>query len=70
MTNINGEKRTPLGAIDNFPVTVGTITAPIKVDITEATSYSVIVGNDWLQQVKADISYGQANLIIRNGKTT
>jgi hypothetical protein len=70
MTNINGEKRVPLGAIDNFPVTVGTITAPIKVDVTEATSYSVIVGNDWLQQVKADISFGTGNLTIRDGETT
>jgi hypothetical protein len=66
MTNINGIKTTPLGAIDNFPITVGTITTPIKVDVTDAKTYSVIVGNDWLMQVKATIDYATANLTIRN----
>ena len=70
MTNINGEKRVPLGAIDNFPISVGTITAPIKVDVTEAKTYSVIAGNDWLMQVKATIDYASANLTIRDNNKT
>jgi hypothetical protein len=69
MTNINGIKTTPLGAIDNFPITVGTITTPIKVDVTDAKTYSVIAGNDWLMQVKATIDYSTANLTIRNDNT-
>jgi hypothetical protein len=68
MTNINGIKTIPLGAIDNFPITVGTVTSPIKVDVTDATTYSVIAGNDWLMQVKATIDYDTANLTIRNGE--
>jgi hypothetical protein len=70
MTNINGERRVPLGAIDNFPISVGTITAPIKVDVTEAKTYSVIAGNDWLMQVKATIDYASANLTIRDNDKT
>src|SRR4051812_5053260 len=66
MTNINGIKTTPLGAIDNFPITVGTITTPIKVDVTDAKTYSVIVGNDWLIHMRATIDYATANLTIRN----
>jgi hypothetical protein len=68
MTNINGIKTIPLGAIDNFPITVGKVTSPIKVDVTDATTYSVIAGNDWLMQVKATIDYDTANLTIRNGE--
>jgi hypothetical protein len=64
MTNINGDRRKPLGAIDNFPVTVAGLTMPVTVDVTEALSYSVIVGNDWLTKVKAVIDYQSPSLTI------
>lgn len=66
MTNINGVRSVPLGAIDNFPITIGTATIPIKVDVTESTTYSVIAGNDWLRLVQATIDYSTASLTIRH----
>ena len=37
---------------------------PVTVDVTEALSYSVIVGNDWLTKVKAVIDYQSPSLTI------
>jgi len=45
----------PLGAIDNFPITVDKITIPADVDVTPAQTYSVIVGMDWLNKIKANL---------------
>src|SRR2546421_2432127 len=67
ITNINGEQRRPLGAIDQLPVTVETIEVPIKIDVTESEAYSVIVGNDWLRKVQATIGFHTSTMIIRDG---
>jgi hypothetical protein len=64
MTGITGSRIKPIGAIDNFPVTVAGLTMPVTVDVTEALSYSVIVGNDWLTKVKAVIDYQSPSLTI------
>ena len=55
MSDINGESKQPLGAIDNFPVTIAGIVIPADVDITEARTYSVVVGMDWLNKIKAKL---------------
>src|SRR6185369_9740752 len=68
LTNIHGESRTPLGAIDNLPLTVGTVTTPIQVDITESPRYSIIVGNDWMRKVKASINYETVTLTIKHDR--
>ena len=65
MTDINGEKRRPLGSIDNFEITVGTVTTKVTVDVTSSTVYSVIVGNDWLRKIKANIDYSSATITIK-----
>jgi hypothetical protein len=55
MSDINGESKQPLGAIDNFPITLAGIVIPADVDITEARTYSVVVGMDWLNKIKAKL---------------
>ena len=55
MTDITGNVNHPLGAIDNFPITVDKITIPADVDITPAQTYSVIIGMDWLNKIKANL---------------
>ena len=55
MTDITGNVNHPLGAIDNFPITVDKITIPADVDVTPAQTYSVIVGMDWLNKIKANL---------------
>jgi predicted aspartyl protease len=55
MSDINGVSKQPLGAIDNLPLTIDGIVIPAEVDITEAKTYSVIVGMDFLNKIKANI---------------
>ena len=55
MSDINGESKQPLGAIDNFPITIAGIVIPADVDITEARTYSIVVGMDWLNKIKAKL---------------
>jgi len=55
MSDINGESKQPLGAIDEFPITLAGIIIPADVDITEARTYSVVVGMDWLNKIKAKL---------------
>jgi len=46
MSDINGVSTKPLGAIDDLPITVDGVVIPAEVDVTEARTYSVIVGMD------------------------
>ncbi|PKY56151.1 hypothetical protein RhiirA4_476230 [Rhizophagus irregularis] len=64
MVNVNGERKIPIGEVLNFPITVQGIEVPINVVVTEAETYSVIVGNDWLRKVKANIDYETSTMII------
>ncbi|CAB4389358.1 unnamed protein product [Rhizophagus irregularis] len=64
MINVNGERKRPLGEVLNFPVTIKGVTIPIDVVVTDAMTYSAIVGNDWLSKVKANIDYETANMLI------
>src|SRR5438034_5122649 len=64
MVNVNGEKKMPMGEVLNFPITVQGIEVPVNVVVTEAETYSVIVGNDWLRKVKANIDYKTSTMTI------
>ena len=64
MVNVNGEKKMPMGEVLNFPITVQEIEVPINVVVTEAETYSVIVGNDWLRKVKANIDYETSTMTM------
>jgi len=55
MSDINGVSKQPLGAIDNLPLIIDGIVIPAEIDITEARTYSVIVGMDFLNKIKANI---------------
>jgi hypothetical protein len=62
MSDINGESKQPLGAIDNFPITVAGIVIPADVDVTEARTYSVVIGMDWLNKIKAKLDLHSSNM--------
>ena len=55
MSDINGVSKQPLGAIDDLLLNIDGIVIPTEVDITEAKTYSVIVGMDFLNKIKANI---------------
>ena len=55
MSDINRVSKQPLGAIDDLLLNIDGIIIPIEVDITEAKTYSVIIGMDFLNKIKANI---------------
>jgi hypothetical protein len=64
MINVNGEQKRPMGEVLNFPIIIQGTTVPIDVVVTDALTYSAIVGNDWLAKVNASIDYGTSCMTI------
>ncbi|CAG8649584.1 3340_t:CDS:2 [Rhizophagus irregularis] len=55
----------PMGEVLNFPIiTVQGIEVPINMVVTESETYSVIIGNNLLRKVKANIDYETSIMII------
>ncbi|KAG9302044.1 hypothetical protein G9A89_021088 [Geosiphon pyriformis] len=52
----DGNTKTPIGEIDNFPFKINGIQIPTKVLIMEATQYQALVGNDWLSKANAALN--------------
>ncbi|KAG9307267.1 hypothetical protein G9A89_017095 [Geosiphon pyriformis] len=51
----DGNTKTPIGEIDNFPFKINGIQIPTKVLIMKATQYQALVGNDWLSKANATL---------------
>lgn len=65
MVNVNGERRRPLGAVSDIPLKIHNCIIPMDAIVTDADSYSAIVGNDWLRKTKAVIDYNNNKMIIK-----
>ncbi|KAG9306185.1 hypothetical protein G9A89_016089 [Geosiphon pyriformis] len=52
---VDGNTKTPIEEIDNFPFEINGIQIPTKVLIMEATQYQALVGNDWLSKANATL---------------
>ena len=48
-----GTSTCPLGIIKDLPVEVEGVTIPITVEVVPATSYLLLLGNDWSKKVGA-----------------
>ena len=46
MINVNGERRRPIGMVDNVPLRIMGKIIPFNAIVTEYDSYDAIVGND------------------------
>lgn len=57
LMDVNGGKRRSLGKVKNLPINIKGTTIPIDVDVSEATNYTVIVGNDWLTKTNGIIDF-------------
>ena len=64
MVNVNGERRRPLGAVTKIPLKIQGRLIPFNAIVTEADSYSAIVGNDWLRKTKARIDYEDCTMTL------
>ena len=52
----DGQEAAVLGEITEVTVTLGNAKVPINLTITESHSFNVILGNDFLEKIKAEIS--------------
>ena len=52
-----GSSVRPLGIIKNLPIEIEGTTIPIDVEVIDATTYSVLLGNDWSQKVDATYNW-------------
>jgi len=52
-----GTSTRPLGIIKDLPVEIEGMTIPITVEVVPATSYSLLLGNDWSKKVGASYNW-------------
>ena len=50
----------PLGIIKDLPVEIEGVTIPITVEVVPATSYSLLLGNDWSKKVGASYNWNNS----------
>ena len=52
-----GTPSRPLGIIRDLPVEIDSVCIPITVEVVPATSYSLLLGNDWSKKVEASYNW-------------
>src|SRR6201988_1087144 len=55
-----GTSTRPLGIIRDLPVEIEGVTIPITVEVVPATSYSLLLGNDWSKKVGASYNWNNS----------
>src|SRR6185437_12360805 len=58
----------PLGIIKNLPIEIEGTIIPMDVEVMNATSYSLLLGNDWSQKVDASYSWKNKAYTLRWNK--
>ncbi|KAG9305102.1 hypothetical protein G9A89_007742 [Geosiphon pyriformis] len=66
---VDGNTKTPIREIDNFPFEINRIQILTKVLIIEATQYQALVGNDWLSKANATLDWNTQELQLIHFKT-
>ncbi|RHZ79395.1 hypothetical protein Glove_147g60 [Diversispora epigaea] len=65
-----GKKTQPLGVIRDLPITIQDQTIPIDVEVIDAATYSLLLGNNWLMKANASYNWSDQELTLRwRGKT-
>ena len=63
-----GKPEKPMGILDRVPITMGSLTLEIDAMVTYASTYHVLIGNDWLQMASADILMSSNLIRLRLGR--
>src|SRR5260363_303306 len=63
-----GSSVRPLGIIKNLPIEIEGTTIPLDVEVMNATSYSLLLGNDWSQKVDASYNWKNKAYTLRWNK--
>ncbi|CAG8820074.1 11188_t:CDS:2, partial [Gigaspora margarita] len=51
LIDVHGQKKYPLGVVENLLIVVNKVEVPIDVEVTEAKDYAIIVGTNWLEKM-------------------
>ena len=65
--NANGASSTPLGIIYNVEITIGTVTMPADVFVTQASNYWMLLGNSFLAPMGVQIDFTNRLLTYPTG---
>ena len=60
----DGKEVTPLGKFLDVPVKFGEVTVTVDMSVSDADTYDVILGNDWLRKAKATIDVNAEKMMI------
>src|SRR5213080_1574604 len=60
----NGSSTIPLGVITDVAISFGVCTIAVDLVVTEAATYDVILGMDWLTRANAKVDLGKQEMIL------
>jgi hypothetical protein len=60
----NGSSTVPLGVIADVAISFGVCTVAVDLVVTEAATYNVILGMDWLTRANAKVDLGKQEMIL------
>ena len=56
--DVTGKKTAPLGMVRQVPIQMRDIKVHVDMIVTNSAEYNVLLGNEWLKKVNANIDYG------------
>ena len=62
----NGQKVKPLGVVNEFPITINYLKIPTTMEVLESPEDLLLLGNDWLRRVKANLDWESLKLTVRS----
>ena len=66
--NTDGTKSRSLGKIINMELTLGEMNTTMTMEVMESTNKTLILGNNWLKRINANIDYEKGELNIKRRK--
>ena len=68
--DVNGRKKRALGIIRDVPISLdGLCTTKINLQVSDATTYKVILGNDWLVKTRAIVDLSREHMLVYDKRT-
>jgi len=63
--DVTGKRTAPLGMVRQVPIQMRNIKVHIDMIVTNSAEYNVLLGNEWLKKVNANIDYGRNIVTIK-----
>jgi predicted aspartyl protease len=63
--DVTGQKMAPLDMVRNVPIQMRDIKVQVDMIVTNSLEYNVLLGNEWLKLVNANIDYRQNKITIK-----